>query len=181
MKKTALLTFACLPALAACGSLDARSNLVNAQYWERANASSAIYLDGPKSQQMLQRDIAFCVSSVRELERLGAVKKAIPGDVEQPNLTIPDPGTPQGALEAEETPRRDHYLYEEYYDYHDFESCMKNKGWQRVQYLPYDRANQSRLDYVGAINGQAVDTLNGDTPPPPPRQDSKGDFSALNH
>ena len=48
------------------------------QYWQRVHTSSALYLRGPKAQQMLNRNIARCVVELRELERLGAVKNAIP-------------------------------------------------------------------------------------------------------
>ncbi len=178
-----VLAGAALLGLGACtDSVAGRTNLANAQYWQRSNASSAIYLQGPKAQQMLQRDIAHCVTDVRELERLGSVRPAIPGEVHQPNLNVPDPREPEGALELEQTPRRDHYLYEEYYNYHDFESCMNNKGWERVQYLPYDRADSSRIQYLEAISGQQVRSLYEESEPAPKKQDSTlGDYDQVNH
>jgi hypothetical protein len=175
-----------LVSLGACtDTVAGRTNLANAQYWERSNATSAIYLTGPKAQQMLQRDIAQCVTDVRELTRLGSVKPAVPGDVKKPNLVVPDPRQPEGALELEETPRRDGYLYSEYYDYHDFESCMNHKGWTRVQYLPYDRADQSRLDYLEAISGQQVRSLHDEKEKTPADQAAKpvtpSDYDSVNH
>jgi hypothetical protein len=173
-----------LVSLGACtDSVASRTNLANAQYWERSNASSAIYLNGPKAQQMLQRDIAHCVTDVRELERLGSIRPSVPGDVHKPNLIVPDPRAPEGALELEQTPRRDHYLYAEYYDYHDFESCMNNKGWTRLQYLPYDRADQSCLDYLEAISGQQVRSLHDDkdASQPDKQPSTLGDYDRVNH
>jgi hypothetical protein len=181
-KSGLFLLGAALISITGCDSVLKRSDLVNAQYWQRSNASSAIYLEGPKLQQMLQRDVAQCVTDVRELERLGAVHAAIPGEVEQPNLIVPDPNQPKGALELAETPRRDHYLYDEYYNYHDFETCMISKGWERTQYLPYDRANSARDQYIEAITGQHMRKTDQDNFDPPEKQPPQvGDYDDVNH
>lgn len=112
------------------------------QYWQRVHASSALYLRGPKAQQMLNRDIARCVVELRELERLGAVKDAIPEYAQ---------GIVMGADEAEmkgwDTPIRDEQLYAEHSDYIDFEGCMLANGWQRIKYVPYDVAEQAQENY----------------------------------
>jgi hypothetical protein len=85
-------------ALGACSdSVLPRTNLAGAKYWERSDASSSVYLEGPKAQQMLQRDIARCVTEIRELERLGSIRHAMPADPE-PSGGVPDLRSPEGAL-----------------------------------------------------------------------------------
>ncbi len=171
-------------ALGACSdSVLPRTNLAGAKYWERSDASSSVYLEGPKAQQMLQRDISRCVTEIRELERLGSIRHAMPADPE-PSGGVPDLRSPEGALEQYETPRRQGYLYSEYYGYHDFETCMQSKGWERVQYLPYDRAEQSRKDYVETITRQQYRTKN--TLPEPKTTDNvktqtSGEYNGLNN
>lgn len=113
------------------------------QYWQRASVSEATWLQGPKAQQTLNRDIARCVTELRELERLGSIKNAIPVDR---NGRVLDPDNEK--LEKWDTPEHDKYLLAEHTDYHDFEGCMHDKGWERVKYVHYDRAEQAREDYL---------------------------------
>ena len=113
------------------------------QYWQRVHASSAIYLRGPKAQQMLNRDIARCVVELRELERLGAVKKAIPEYVDGVVLE-----STEARLAGWDTPERDKELFAEHSDYIDFEGCMITKGWERVKYVPFDVAEQAHENYL---------------------------------
>lgn len=167
--------------LAGCAA-DTMTNerLKDAQYWQRANATSATYLDGKKAQQMLQRDIAHCVTDVRELERLGMIRPAIPGN-RLKDGQIPDRTTPKGSMAQWESPTRDGYLYSEFYDYHDFETCMISKGWERTQYLPYDQAETSRKDYMEAVVGQRYRTKVQERRPEVVKQDEQqNDFSAVN-
>lgn len=104
-------------------------------YWQRIDASSSLYLQGPKAQQMLHDNIATCTAEIKELERLGAIRKAIPGAT-------------SGKLDSWETPTRDGYLLNEHKDFHDFETCMTTKGWERAEYLPYDDAARARKAYL---------------------------------
>lgn len=180
---TVLLGVSTLALVACADDVTSRTALAQAKYWERSDATSSVYLEGPKAQQMLQRDIARCVTDIRELERLGMIRHATPADPE-PSGGVPDLSTPEGALEQYETPRRDHYLYSEYYDYHDFETCMKAKGWERVQYLPYDRAVQSRSDYLETITRQQYRTKN--VMPEPKKTETvntqaSGEYNGLNN
>ncbi len=115
------------------------------QYWQRSVVSEAIYQQGPKVQQMLNRDIARCVVELRELERLGAVKNAIPTTLKG-RVLDPD----QRELDNWDEPERDEHLYAEHSDYHDFEGCMLAKGWERTLYVPYDVAEKSRENYLKA-------------------------------
>ncbi len=115
------------------------------QYWQRVSTSSSIFLRGPKAQQVLHRDIARCVVELRELERLGVVKNAIPTYAE--GLVLSED---EMRLAGWDTPNRDEQLFAEHSDYHDFEGCMLSKGWERIKYVPYDVAYKSREDYLAA-------------------------------
>ncbi len=113
------------------------------QYWQRVHASSAIYLQGPKAQQMLNRDIARCVVELRELERLRALRNAIPEYVDGVVLE-----ETEARLAGWDTPERDKELFAEHTDYSDFEGCMSANGWERVKYVPYDVAEQANENYL---------------------------------
>lgn len=113
------------------------------QYWQRVNASSSIYLRGPKAQQILNRDIARCVVELRELERLGAVKDAIPEYAEGIVLS-----EAEAHMAGIDTPERDDELYAEHADYSDFEGCMLEDGWERIKYVPFEQAAQAQDNYL---------------------------------
>lgn len=171
-----VLTGAALVTLAACSSTPTQSQLMNdAQYWQRTSTSEAIFQRGPKVQQMLNRDIARCVTELRELERLGFLRTNIPGN--NTRAGTPDPNTPEGSLAQWETPERDGYMYAEHSDYHDFETCMMAKGWERVEHMPYDVGQESRRDYIDAINQQAHRQKTGQYEPITP---AKGPYDGLN-
>lgn len=123
--------------LAALSACTIRPDIDRADYWQRAEASSALYLQGPKAQQQLHIDIAACTNEINEVRRLEKVRSAIPAD---------QAGT--GTLGSWDTPARDGYLYNEHHNYHDFETCMQAKGWQRTAYLPYTEVDKANRDYV---------------------------------
>jgi hypothetical protein len=110
---------------------------------------------------MLHRDIAQCTVEIRELKRLGALRAATPADADASG-NVPDPKTPEGRLASWDTPERDGYLLTEHTDYHDFETCMMTNGWERVEYLPYNIAEQARDTYVEAITGERRRTESGE-------------------
>ncbi len=130
--------------LSACSS---SPKMEEAKYWQRNTASSALYLQGPKAQQMLHQDIATCVNEIKELNRLGEIRSAIPANYNSGN-TIEKHTAAEQDLAGYDTPARDGFLYNEHLDYHDFESCMDGKGWERVEYLPYDKADIARQEYL---------------------------------
>lgn len=165
--------------LAACANTPSEAELrERGQYWQRASTSSAIYLRGPKAQQMLNQDIARCVSDLKELEHLGAIREAFPAST-RPDGSIPDPATPEGRMAQWDTPERKGPLYSEHLDYHDFEGCMASKGWERVEDLPYDVARKARGQYLDVITGrQYRSKITQDRDPPVPAP--KGDYSELN-
>jgi len=113
------------------------------QYWQRVHTASSVYVRGPKAQQMLNRDIARCVVELRELERLGEVKNAIP--VYAKGLVLSEI---EAELEGWDAPERDAELFAEHTDYEDFEGCMLAKGWSRVKHVPYEVAEQSKKTYL---------------------------------
>lgn len=146
-------------------------------YWQRSSASSALYLRGPKAQQMLHRDISRCVVEIRELERLGSIRHHLPAETE--NGKVKDGKTPEGELARYETPEKDGYLYAEHLDYHDLESCMITKGWERVEHVPYDVGAESREVYIETIIGERYQSKYGN------KQknlmaEPEGDFDSLN-
>lgn len=131
-------------ALTACSS-GPRANVKSGQYWQRVSASEAAWQQGPKVQQMLNRDIGRCVTELRELESIGAVKHAIPTDAHGRVLN-PD----ELALYDWDTPERDGHLLAEHSNYHDFETCMLDKGWERVKYVPFDVARRAEENFYRA-------------------------------
>ena len=134
-----------LMALSACGTAVNNEIKFGGQYWQRVSVSETVYQRGPKAQQILNRDIARCVTELRELERLGAVKNAIPTDI---SGRVLDPDEKE--LLDWDSPERDQHLFAEHEDYHDFEGCMLAGGWERVLHVPYDVADQAREDYLDA-------------------------------
>lgn len=130
--------------LTACGG-NPHGNIVDkGQYWQRSSVSDAAYQQGPKVQQMLNNDIAGCVTELRELERLGQVRNAIPANPRTGRTLSSD----EQALQAWDEPERVRYLLAEHGNYHDFETCMIAKGWERVKYVPYDVAHVARKNYM---------------------------------
>jgi len=152
--------------LPACSTAN-RVNMLEGQFWQRTSVSEAAYLQGPKAQEMLARDIARCVVELRELERLGVTKNAIPADI---HGRVLDPD--ELAMTDWDTPERDGELLAEHGNYMDFESCMADKGWERIEHVPFDVANKGRENYVRnnlkykdalkALDSKKS-TINGDT------------------
>ena len=118
---------------------------IGGQFWQRANVSDSIYMQGPKAQQMLNRDISRCVIDLRELERLGTLKDAIPTDFRGRTLN-PD----EQELYDWDTPERNKHLYAEHSNYTNFESCMEERGWERVEHVPFDVSRKGRENYLRA-------------------------------
>lgn len=159
--RSPLLSISAALILAGCSGVPvATSKFDDSQYWQRTSASDSIYLQGPKAQQMLHRDISRCVVELRELERLGSIRNAIPTDF-QGRVLDPD----QKAIEDWDTPERDGHLFAEHSDYHDFESCMKHAGWERIKYVPYDVADRARDTYIRAHIDYKYQTRFENNPP----------------
>ena len=127
--------------LNACHGLSLPQSRHNPDFWQRTDAPSQIYLQGPKAQHTLNHDIANCVVEVRELARLGSIRSATP----------PTQGSSYN--DGFETPQYDGADYAAYYNYADFEGCMIEKGWQRVANVPYDAARRGARNFNQAVYG----------------------------
>jgi hypothetical protein len=184
-KKLILLTtcVTTVVVLSACSSPYYRRpiDIEAAKYWQRKNASSALYLQGPKAQQTLHMDIATCTREIEELQNLGEIRRALPANYNTGN-TLEERTASQQELDHWDSPQRDGYLYGEHLEYHDFETCMDSKGWERVEYLPYDEADIARKNYMERYSNkkpkrnmsdrEVVTTLNPHKQNPPPYENT---------
>jgi len=150
-------TAALLSILAITACEAPRKDPQNFQYWQRSSASSAIYMQGPKAQQALHRDIARCVSEVRELEHLEQTRNALRTNPHTGKMEDPDVKRLQGY----DTPEYNDYLLSEHKDYHDFDSCMAYKGWERTQYVPYEISDRARDNYLRSIKDYSYQSRYG--------------------
>lgn len=123
----------------------------HADFWQRSDMSSALYMRGAKAQHQLHMDIASCVSEVKELSRLGTIRDANPPAGIEMNT---------GLAEKWQSPKGNGPLYTEFRDFHDFESCMIFKGWERTNYLKDDQIEQATTNYNTVILGTSTsDTI----------------------
>lgn len=118
---------------------------VGQAYWQRVEDNSALWMTGPKAQQELDQNIASCVREVDELVRLDAMRETTPPDTHSEYHRALDAS---GDLSFYDTPTRlgDHMV--SHTDFHDFESCMRSKGWERVRYVRYQTALKGRQTYT---------------------------------
>jgi len=147
MKKL-LYTLPLLVTVMACESTHHTKSGTNDQYWQRSDLTSALYLRGPKAQHQLHKDISSCVSEVKELSRLGTIRDANPPGGIEMNTNLAD---------RWQSPRGDGPLYTEFRDFHDFESCMTYKGWERTHYVRPEQAEHSQANYNTTILGKTYD------------------------
>jgi hypothetical protein len=115
-----------------------------ADYWQRTDSVSALYMTGPKAQHQLHIDIASCVAQVKELVRLGSISRATPpsGIAMSPDLR-----------EGWNSPTRDGPLFIEYTNFQDFDGCMRQQGWERVNFVKPVAAQSASRNYVSTILG----------------------------
>ena len=164
MKNTSFLflsAFAVI-ALTGCGAGMNKELDENARYWQRKDTTDAIYQQGPKAQQMLFQDIANCTASINELQRLGAIREAVPAETFDSRGEPIDPNTPKGRLAKWDSPSREGYMRTEYYDYHDFEGCMDFKGWERTKYNNYKTVDRARDTYLETLGIEKYRTVMGE-------------------
>ncbi|HYD19313.1 MAG TPA: hypothetical protein VEF76_12630 [Patescibacteria group bacterium] len=109
-------------------------------FWQRVDDNSALWMTGPKAQQTLDENIATCVREVDELVELGALRETLPPDTHSEYHRALKAS---GDLDYYDTPTRygDHHVSHK--DYHDFDSCMRSKGWERVSFVRYQVAKQA--------------------------------------
>lgn len=143
MKANRIVLFLGISALATtAGCETGKPKVDNAQYWQRSAASETVYINGPKAQQLLNRDISRCVTELRELERLGQIKDAIPTN-HRGRILNPD----EMELNRVDTPERDGYLFAEHKNYQDFESCMRHAGWERTRTITYAATERAESNF----------------------------------
>lgn len=138
-------TLAAALLLSACtGPVNPEEVRQHGAYWQRTDGVSAMYLRGPKAQHQLNQDIASCVAETRELMRLGSIREASP----------PDDLARTGVMRTNyDTPHYDGPLHTEYLEFHDFESCMVYKGWERIDYVAPIRAERAANNFSETILG----------------------------
>ena len=158
-------------ALSGCYGMNEEIKM-NGRYWQRIDTTDAIYQRGPKAQQMLFQDQANCTATINEMQRLGAVRNAVPGETFDKDYMHTDPDGPTGRMANYESPKRDGYMRLENYDYHDFETCMNFKGWERTKYASYETRERARNDYLDAIGYQRYRTMTNEK--------VQSDYSRLN-
>ena len=117
-------------------------------YWQRIDSAKGLYLRGPKAQQHLEQDLSTCVHTIVELAKLSGVREEIPdffnpvSDVEQANVS-----EQLKALPRWDQPEYIQDLRVDHTNYHDFEGCMRYKGWRRVQYVHPDETRRANDIY----------------------------------
>lgn len=129
------LTAALMMSLTACAG---KFKFDDAQYWQRRELRDSFQMDGASKQQWLNSDLAACVADMRELGREGQMRDAIPGPAGKSDADV---------LADWDTPGRDGYLLMEHKNYPDFEACMRAKGWERVDSVPYPVAEEAVETY----------------------------------
>jgi hypothetical protein len=113
-------------------------------YWQRVEADSSLWMHGPKAQQELDQNIAACVREVDELVEIGALRQTTPPDTHSEYHRALDAS---GDLAYYDTPTRYGSHHVSHTDFHDFESCMRTKGWERTNFVRYQTAQQSQKVY----------------------------------
>jgi hypothetical protein len=110
-------------------------------YWSRVEDNSALWMTGPKAQQTLDENIASCVRQVDEMVELGALRETTPPDTHSEYRRALNAS---GDLDYYDTPTRygDHKVA--HHDFHDFDSCMRHMGWERVNFVRYQVAKQAK-------------------------------------
>lgn len=155
-----ILAGAAALSLAACNSpANSRKYYTDsAAYWQRASTAGVVHMDGPKAQQTLQRDIARCYTEVKELETLGTLRNALP----PANTRYRNPQSQEQQLSQWERDPSQKYALAEKGTFQNFNGCMVEKGWERVEYLPYDISKKDRGEYTDSIKTQRYRTRMGE-------------------
>jgi len=136
-----LLAATGLMALSAC----AWQPVVGQAYWQRVEDDSALWMTGPKAQQTLDENIATCVREVDELVQLDALRQTTPPDTHSEYHRALKAS---GDLDYYDTPTRMGEHMVSHTDFHDFESCMRDKGWERVNYVRYQTEMKSKETFI---------------------------------
>lgn len=140
-KLASVLALGGIVAIAGCSPLPP----LGQAYWQRVEDDSALYMTGPKAQQRLDDDIALCVHEVDELVELDAMRETMPPDT---HSDYHKSLKASGDLAYYDTPTRYGDKKVSHSDFHDYESCMRSKGWERVRYVRYQTLAKSNKTYT---------------------------------
>jgi hypothetical protein len=132
--------FGAVAVLAACSF----QRPVGEAYWQRVEDASALYMTGPKAQQELHENIASCVRQIDELVELEALRETMPPDTHSEYHRALKAS---GDLDYYDAPQRYGDQKVAHSDFHDFESCMRSSGWERVRFVRYQTALQAGKTY----------------------------------
>lgn len=105
-------------------------------YWQKIDPTTAIYLTGPKAQQMLEQDIGQCTHEIIEMDKLAIVREGggEPGFFHK-NINQKAQAEALSKLPAYDVPEYIRDLRVDHKDFHDFDGCMRHSGWERVKYV----------------------------------------------
>jgi hypothetical protein len=147
-------------------------------YWQRVEDNSALYMTGPKAQQRLDGDIATCVRIVDELVELDATREVLPPDT---HSDYHNALKSTGDLSYYDSPTRHGDKKVDHVDYHDFEGCMRSKGWERVRYIRYQTLTKAQKTYTETQQFRKTGLI-GAAAEAKAREEAgqQGDFSELN-
>lgn len=137
MRKTILL----LTAVIIISGCTVKHKPTGEDYWQRIEDASALYLTGPKAQQILEQNIAGCVREIDELVYLEAVREDTPPETRNEYLRALDAAEPTAHWDS---PSHLRDLRIDHTDFHDFDSCMNFKGWERVAYVRYPASQKAQ-------------------------------------
>lgn len=119
------------------------------QYWQRIDAGSARFVQGPKAQQLLDQSLEACAVELSELEKLYAIPdgdkhRTTKVDYRDTHHRAVPPGASEGA--TGELP------------FDDFLSCMEYRGWEPVETVPYALTEEDVEEYVDGILARRYQT-----------------------
>jgi len=140
LKIVSVLAAGGILAMTACSG----SAPVGQAYWQRVEDNSALYMTGPKAQQQLEENVVTCVREIDEMVRLDALRGTLPPDTHSEYHRALKAS---GDLDYYDTPTTLGDKKVAHSDFHDYESCMRSKGWERVVYMRYQTVSKAGNAY----------------------------------
>ena len=147
-----------LATLSACGKTRLEQQLNHAKYWKRTDVREVTYINGRTAQKRLNQDLANCVMEIRQARRSQALRDTIPANIYGLEDQYGENYKDELSLNKHDTPERDGALRAEHTNYHNFESCMFDKGWSRTAYVTFDTEVRARKAYLSNIGYEENET-----------------------
>lgn len=125
----------------------------------------------------LDQSIARCVREIDELVELEALRETLPPDTHSEyhrSLKA------SGDLDYFDSPVRHGSKKVAHSDFHDFESCMRYKGWERVRFVRYQTQQTSRKTYKSTQQIRKYGVSGGKAELIERERGNQGDFDNLN-